>query len=116
MLHERPFIPHQSKKPLTDIDKFTLNTELRSSQRATFDEKLQMEAKKKEEEDFQRRALHEIQEKSELKEYRKTLVHKAGPVKQYPAVNIITGDRPLTAPRSPHFHTDKRLRYVANDN
>lgn len=111
-------MPHQSEKKLTNTDNFTLNTELRSSQRATFDEKLQKEAKRKEEEDLQRKALHEIQEKSKLKEYRKSLVHKAGPVKHHPVVNIVHGDKPLTEPVSPYFHTDKRLglRSVANAN
>ncbi len=103
-------------KPLTNVEEFTLNTELRSSQRAAFDEKLQKEAKRMEEENLQRKALHEIQEKTELKEYRKKLVHKAGPVKHYSRVNVVQSEKTLTTPVSPHLHTDKRLKSVANAN
>lgn len=46
VLHKQPFIPEKSKKPLTDISGFTLNTEIRSEERTEFD----MHRKRKEDE------------------------------------------------------------------
>lgn len=110
VLYEIPFMPHQSDKPVTNPDEFTLNTEVRSTQRAAFDENLQKETKRKEEDNLIRRALHEIQEKKELSDYRKSLVHKAQPIKQYSMVKVTHSDKLPTKPISPIFQLDKRVR------
>ena len=110
VLYKRPFLPHPSHKPLTNPENVVLSTEVRSSQRAVFDERLQEEAQHREEENLRRKALREIQEANELTEYRKSLVHKAQPIKQYTGMNVVRGDKPVTQPISPHFHTDSRMR------
>lgn len=46
VVHKQPFIPEKSKKPLTDISGFTLNTEIRSEERNEFE----MHRKRKEDE------------------------------------------------------------------
>ena len=110
VLYERPFLPRQSYKPLTNPEDIVLSTEVRSSQRAEFNEKLQEEAQHREEENLRRKALREIQEVKEITEYRKSLVHKAQPIKQYTGVTVARSDKPITQPISPHFHTDSRMR------
>lgn len=110
VLYETPFMPKQSSKPLTNPDNVVLFTEARREQRASFDEQLQQEAQRKEEEEIKRKALREIQEKKELVEYRKSLVHKAQPIKCYTGVVVAPSDKPVTTPISPVFHTDKRVR------
>ena len=110
VLYTKPFQPQQSKRPLTDTDDVILSTEVRGRQRAVYDANLQLEALKKENDNLRRKALREIQEKREVTEYRKTLVHKAQPINEYAPVVIHPSDKLPTLPISPHFRTESRLR------
>ncbi len=110
MLQKEPFIPQIPLRPLLTVDNFTLRSKVRSEQRKTYDEKRAAEEHERMVENLQRRALRAAEESKELADYRKKLVHKAQPIHQYAPIIIKPGDRPITLPKSPHFHTDDRLR------
>ncbi len=110
VLSTDPFMPHKSTQPLTDVSNAVLHTEARHKQRAMY------EAEKKEREsaeEMQKRemeALRAAEEERQLAEHRQALVHKAQPIHHFAPVCIRPSDRPLTAPKSPVFRTDTRLR------
>ena len=110
VLYAEPFRPRKSQRPLTETGNLVLHTEVRREQRLKFDvEKHEREAAR-EQENLQRRALREAEEAHELIVYRKSLVHKAKPAIQPPPFMVKPCSRPLTAPHSPVFSTDSRLR------
>jgi len=57
--------------------------------------------------------MKEAEERAEFERMRREAVHKANPVKQYRRMAIKPSEKPLTAPMSPHFQTDTRLRTKA---
>lgn len=68
---------------------------------------------KQDEQDNIRRQIElmkQTDEKAELDRLRREAVHKANPVKHYKSVAIKPSGKPLTAPMSPQFKTDTRLR------
>lgn len=79
-VYGKPFAPKKSTKPLTSVGNMVLHSELRSSQRAKFDEEKLKRIHVIEEENLQRRALREAKEAKEIAALRKTLVHKAQPI------------------------------------
>ena len=110
VLHKDPFIPHKVPRPLLTVDNIVLHSDVRSEQRAKFDAKRMREEYQRMTENLQRRALRAKEESIELAKYRKQLVHKAQPIQQFAPVIIKPSERPLARPKSPHFHTDDRLR------
>ena len=61
-------------------------------------------------EEEKRKILREQEEEEQLRVLRKSLVHKALPIHDYPPVNIQPSSKPLTNPKSPVFTTVSRLR------
>lgn len=110
VVHKQPFIPEKSKKPLTDISGFTLNTEIRSEERNEFE----MHRKRKEDELLAAKRENEerqaAEEAAEIARLRRTIVHKANPVPSYKPYVVKPSERHPTIPKSPNFSTDTRLR------
>nr|XP_053648834.1 targeting protein for Xklp2-B-like isoform X2 [Cherax quadricarinatus]XP_053648843.1 targeting protein for Xklp2-B-like isoform X2 [Cherax quadricarinatus]XP_053648852.1 targeting protein for Xklp2-B-like isoform X2 [Cherax quadricarinatus]XP_053648860.1 targeting protein for Xklp2-B-like isoform X2 [Cherax quadricarinatus]XP_053648868.1 targeting protein for Xklp2-B-like isoform X2 [Cherax quadricarinatus]XP_053648877.1 targeting protein for Xklp2-B-like isoform X2 [Cherax quadricarinatus] len=110
VLHKQPFIPDKSKKPLTDVSGFTLNTEVRAVDRNEYE----LHRKRKEDEILaakrereERQAAEELEEIARL---RREAVHKANPVRKYKPVVIDHTQNLPTIPISPNFATEQRLK------
>ncbi|RUS26201.1 hypothetical protein BC938DRAFT_471081 [Jimgerdemannia flammicorona] len=104
---EKAFQPNKSTKPLTQTDNVQLYTAVRAAERRVLDDqKKEREAidekvkEKKRKEDMER-------EKQDIRQYRRKLVHKAQPVKQYSSVQIQPSDKQLTEPISPYIGTKR---------
>ncbi|XP_052718059.1 targeting protein for Xklp2-like isoform X2 [Crassostrea angulata] len=114
VLHQEPFCPAKSSKPLTDISGFELNTEQRSHKRENFEmhkkaREAEIEAAKR-----QREKQKEEVEKAYVAKVRAEAVHKSQPIKRFKSVEVLPSDRPLTFAESPKFETDRRLRSKVN--
>lgn len=114
VLHQEPFCPAKSSKPLTDISGFELNTEQRSHKRENFEmhkkaREAEIEAAKR-----QRERQKEEEEKAYVAKVRAEAVHKSQPIKRFKSVEVLPSDRPLTFAESPKFETDRRLRSKVN--
>ncbi|XP_061197488.1 targeting protein for Xklp2 homolog isoform X2 [Saccostrea echinata] len=110
VVHQEPFCPQKSTKPLTDISGFELNTEHRSQKRENFEmykkaREAQLEAAKREIE-----RQKEEEEKAAVAKMRADAVHKPQRIKRYKSVEVLPSDRPITIAESPNFETDRRLR------
>ncbi|XP_060551268.1 targeting protein for Xklp2 homolog isoform X2 [Ruditapes philippinarum] len=110
VLEHDPFVPHKENKYTTDISEFEFNTAKRTVKREAFE----MHKKAKQDEldnvRIQERRMKEAEERAEFERMRKEAVHKANPVKQYRRMEIKRSEKQLTAPMSPNFQTDTRLR------
>jgi targeting protein for Xklp2 len=111
----KPVELKRSTRPLTEITDFTLNTENRSQKREVFEQmKMDKEQVVKMQEE-RRAALEAERQKQEIKRLRQQLVHKALPVpatQSKPPAPIRASCQPLTEPKTPNFHTTKRIRIV----
>nr|XP_045585406.1 targeting protein for Xklp2-like isoform X2 [Procambarus clarkii] len=110
VLHKEPFIPEKSKKPLTDISTFALNTEVRAIDRNEYE----LHRKRKEDEILAAKREQEerqaAEELAEVARVRREAVHKANPVRKYKPVVIDHSQNVPTVPISPNFATESRLR------
>lgn len=109
-VHKQPFMPEKSKKPLTDISGFALNTDKRAEERKEYDQYLkqreaEMLAAKKQQEE--QRLADEL---AEAERQRKAAVHKARPVPQYKELKIKPSETKPTVAIAPNFATDTRIR------
>lgn len=98
-----PFVPQKAFKPLTEATTVILNTEIRSEQRAQYDRDLKNREAEREQEEELRKRQREAEETERLKNLRRSLVHEAQPIKQYPPVTIKPSTRPSTVPLPPLF-------------
>jgi len=109
-VHKLPFMPEKSKKPLTDISGFALNTDKRAEERKEYDQYLKqreaelLAAKKQQEE---QRLADEL---AEAERQRKAAVHKAKPMPQYKELKIKPSETKPTVAIAPNFATDTRIR------
>lgn len=110
VLSAEPFVPQKSNKPMTDVSNTVLHTQIRHEQRAKY-ETAKREKEAAEEVDRQEKAaLQEMEEAKRLAKHRRALVHKAQPIPRYAPLHIKPSNKVLTAPKSPVFLTDTRLR------
>lgn len=111
-VYSKPFVPEISSRPLLEVDNFVLSTEQRSQQRAIYDkEKKERDQKKAEEMAVKQMEEEEVQRK-QMAEYRRSLQHRAQPIKHYKPVEVNYGDKPLTTPLTPTLITSQRRRSV----
>jgi targeting protein for Xklp2 len=96
-----PVLPPKITRPLTEVNSFDLQTEVRAGLRAEFEEGKKVREREKMEIEEEREMLRKKEEEEELKRLRKTLVHKAQPIHQYDPVIIQPSTKPLTMPVSP---------------
>lgn len=110
VIHEAPFEPHRSQKPMTDVSEFALNTDRRAERW----EQVKTEKKEmKEVEDELRKerdAEREEEEKEAIAELRRNLVHKAKPIHKYKNVAVKPSEKALTEAASPAWTESKRRR------
>ncbi|CAH1179910.1 unnamed protein product [Phaedon cochleariae] len=106
VLVKEPFIPKKMDKPLTEIQKFNLNTEIRAKNREVFDHIV----KEKEDQLAMHKMMEEMRriqaEEEERARLRKMTLYKAQPVKKYKEITIQPSGK-VTEPVSPTFLTDK---------
>lgn len=104
VLYKPPFSVAKSERPVTEMTNFPiLHTELRSEQRAKFDTDRACKEQQQEQENQERQALAEAQEVKKIASLRRSMVHKALPIRHYNPTVILPSSKPLTAPHSPHF-------------
>lgn len=109
---QEPFIPKKENKKLTEDlsgslvqEPFQLATERRAKEWQELEKKMAEAKAQKAQQLEEIRQQEEEQEKEELARIRKTLVHKANPIRKYQGVEIKSSDKPLTVPVSPKFST-----------
>lgn len=109
-VHKQPFMPEKSKKPLTDISGFALNTDKRAEERKEYDQYL----KQREAEMLAAKKLQDEQKQAdenlEAERQRKAAVHKARPMPQYKELKIKPSETKPTVAIAPNFATDTRIR------
>ena len=87
-----------------------LNTEIRSEQRAHYDQEVKNREMEREQEEELRKRQRQAEEAEELKALRRSLVHEAQPIRQYPPITVKPSNRPATVPKSPVISTLSRTR------
>ena len=102
---------HPAKCPasVTVPRPFKLSTEVRAEERKVFEEKKKKENKFLEEVKQREREREEKEREAEISSLRKTLIHKAQPIKKFKCLEIKRSDKQLTFPESPKF-VPKRVR------
>ena len=105
-----PFVPQKAFKPLTEATGVVLNTEIRSEHRAHYDQEVKNRETEREWEEELRKRQRQASEAEELKALRRSLVHEAQPIKQYPPITVKPSNRPATIPKSPVITTLSRTR------
>jgi len=108
VLHQAPFMPKPSDKPLSELSNFTLHSDRRAEER----EKYEKERLKREVDLDQARREGELRRKQEEQEevarLRRQAVHKAQPVKGYKPIQVKPSEKPLTHPVSPRLSQRSR--------
>lgn len=111
VLYSAPFLPDKSfSKPNTKIEEFTMNSDKRAKEREIYEmHKVEREL---EEEEIRRQLEkeREEEEKINIKNLRKQLVHKPNPIRKYRAVEIKQSGKELTNPQSPEWQSKKRRK------
>ena len=110
MLYKPPFVAAKADRPLTEVSNVLLHTEIRSEQRAKFDLEREHNEQLREQEARERQAMIESEEARKVALLRRSLVHKALPIRRHAPTAVLPSSKPLTAPHSPNFHL--RLRGV----
>ncbi|KAJ1922150.1 hypothetical protein H4219_000012 [Mycoemilia scoparia] len=109
---ERPFVPHPSDHPLTQVEEVIMNTELRSEDRHAWEEERMERERIRQEILMRHQKEDEMRELEELKILRQALVHKPEPIMKYKPTIIKPSDQKLTVPKTPKWH-NKRKRSMA---
>eukprot|EP00761_Pharyngomonas_kirbyi_P009857 gb/GECH01009875.1/.p1 GENE.gb/GECH01009875.1/~~gb/GECH01009875.1/.p1 ORF type:complete len:754 (+),score=178.78 gb/GECH01009875.1/:1-2262(+) len=101
-----------SKKPLTEVNDFELNSSKRAEKRRDFDTRLKERAeqmKKQEQEQEQERQMQELEE---LERFRQEISFKARPIPDFnqTTTTVKKSDKRLTVPHTPKFRGHKRSK------
>ena len=102
----------KSKKILTGATvpkPFKLSTEIRAEERKVLEEKKKNENILYEELKKREKEQEEKEQAAQISNYRKTLIHKAQPIRTFKRLEIKRSDKGLTLPESPKF-VPKRVR------
>lgn len=110
VLYNQPFLPARSTKPLTESSNVMMHTDLRMEQRVMFDEVVKKIQKEREQEEAERRTVLEAKEAEEIKQLRRSQVHKPQPIQHYPPITVHPSLKPLTDPVVPVLTAGTRLR------
>lgn len=109
-IYSQPFVPSKSTKPLTESSNMVMHTELRLERRAMFDETMKKKEEERERNEAERRALQQAEEAKQIKELRRSLVHKPQPIQQHQPIFVHPSSKPLTIPIAPVLSLSTRLR------
>lgn len=101
--HKDPFQPQKSNKPLTEINDFALNTDVRANQRDAFEKHVKEKEAEMASLRREREERKEREEKEEVAKMRQEAVHKSQGIKKYKSVTVKPSDKPLTNAHSPCF-------------
>eukprot|EP00041_Stephanoeca_diplocostata_P015310 m.291963 g.291963 ORF g.291963 m.291963 type:complete len:707 (-) comp19990_c0_seq1:237-2357(-) len=97
----QPFVPMKSSKPLTEQRPFQFNLNKRTAERSAFDEKQRQKRRLQEQADLLVQEQLAQEEAKQIKEMRRSIVHKAQPVPKYHVMQPRESTKPLTVPFSP---------------
>lgn len=106
----QPFVPMKSSKPLTEQRPFQFNLNKRTAERSAFDEKQRQKRRLQEEADMLVQQQLAKEEAEEIKEMRRSIVHKAQPVPKYHVMQPRESTKPLTVPFSPALGPKRNIR------
>lgn len=107
-----PFPAVRSQIPLTNVEEFVLNSDVRAVRRAEFEQAERQRRMEEAKLNAQREMERQQREEEEIREMRKRLVHKARPVGYGLDPQPLPQKRaaiPLTVPQSPQFATSRRF-------
>ena len=99
--------PTKGSATVTIPKPFKLSTEVRAEERKVLEEKKKKENKFVEEMKQKERERKEKEREAQISNYRKTLGHKAQPIKSFKSLEIKRSDKQLTFPESPKFAPKK---------
>lgn len=102
-MYKPPFVAAKADRPMTEVSNVLLYTSVRSEQRAKFDTEREGRERAQEQENRERQALAEAEEAKKVVQLRRSMVHKALPIRRYTPTVVLPSSRPLTAAHSPHF-------------
>jgi targeting protein for Xklp2 len=105
---DAPFFPARSARPLTAVDDFELNSDRRAAERAEFEAAQAAQAAETERRGALAAKERAAEEAREIKELRRSLVHKARPILRESAPAPQVAKRPLTEPKTPNLATKAR--------
>ncbi|XP_014670930.1 PREDICTED: targeting protein for Xklp2 homolog isoform X3 [Priapulus caudatus] len=111
VVHEAPFVPQRSNKPLTEILDIALNTEKRFESRQAYEDWLHQKELAKAQAERANQMQKEEEERKTIARMRNEIVHHAQPVRKYTPLELKLSDQPLTEAQSPAF--SKRPRRSA---
>lgn len=113
VIQKKAFQPQASTKPLTEIDGFQLNTDIRAASREMYDQHLKQREAQLEAVKRQRLQQQEEEEKAAIMKMRKEAVHVATGIKKYKPQVIKPSDLPLTQAQTPRFSNRSRMRHFS---
>ena len=116
-MRRKPFQPVASECQLTNTLNIKLHCENRAKQRAEFERDREEKQRQKMELTSKLEKQKQLKDENERKKLRKMLVHKANPIRAFKCLQISPSSAPMTVPKSPTLHVEKRakLRRSLND-
>ena len=114
-IYNKPFVPTQSSKPLTESNGPVCHTEQRLEERAKFDNHVKKTQEMKEQVEIERQAILESEDAKQVKKLRRTLVHKAQPVQNYAPIKVQPSLKKPTTSTGPVLISGSRLRGRTHD-
>ncbi|XP_067651165.1 targeting protein for Xklp2 homolog isoform X2 [Haliotis asinina] len=108
VVHQEPFMPQRSSRPLTDVSELTLNTERRAVDRDEYEMRKKAREAQLAELNHEREAQKMEEEKAAIAKLRAEMVHKSNPIRKFKQVIVHGSEKPPTCPESPRF--SDRLR------
>lgn len=107
---KEPYKPVLGILPPTNVQEFTLNSDVRAKERAKFDEWKHEQHRRMEEEKIRFEQSKELEEQLKVKQLRKEAVPKANPIRHFKPMEIAKSSKELTTPLTPNFECPKRSR------
>ncbi|XP_071083385.1 targeting protein for Xklp2 homolog isoform X1 [Haliotis cracherodii] len=108
VVHQEPFMPQRSTRPLTDVSDMTLNTERRAVDRDEYEIRKKAREAQLAELSHERESQKIEEERAAIAKLRAEMVHKSNPIRKFKQVVLQGSEKPPTCPESPRF--SDRLR------
>ena len=110
VVKKEPFHPITGMTSPTNAVNITLHSELRAKQRAEFECTKEEKERSKAEEVSKLERERQLEEEEQMRILRKTLVHKASPIRTFKSLEILPSNVPVTVPKAPSLLVAQRAK------